>query len=142
MAPNKPFLKRLFPLCRQVIFRADGSAYLIRWRILHARSFHIYLHKFLSSDEGCPHDHPWSFTSIMLWGNYMEWTFDEGEVVACNMYRAPCIIRRGATHSHKIIIHKPCWTLVITSRYVRTWGFHTKRGWVKYSDYTPKKICE
>lgn len=138
MAPIK------FVLKREAITHRDGSPYLIRWHLVHSRWGRIYLHKFLASDEGCPHDHPWSFVSIMLRGSYLEMQYngENGQLSGAKLYRAPFILRRRANWLHKVIINKPCWTLVITSTWKRKWGFFTKRGWVKHNDYTPTNICE
>lgn len=133
-------------LKKEVITRTDGTAYLIRWHIAHTKWGRIMLHKIVRSDESCPHDHPWNFTSIMLWGHYLEFEYkgdDNGpHFVDCQVHRAPCILRRPANWLHKISVNKPCWTLVFTSTRKRKWGFWTLRGWVKYNDYTSKKICD
>ena len=45
----------------------------IRWRLFHCPYFGIYLHKwFLPDPRETPHNHPWSFFSIILWGWYVE----------------------------------------------------------------------
>lgn len=140
MASNKFVLK--FPFKRELLSHDDGRPYLIRWHLLHSRWGRIYLHKFLSSDEGCAHDHPWSFRSLMLWGGYMEMQYKNGSVVGCKIYHAPAVLHRPADWSHKVIVRKPCWTLVITSTWKRKWGFWTPSGWVKHNDYVRSKSCE
>lgn len=131
-----------FPFKKVVITRVDGQPYLIRWHLVRSRWGTIMLHKILLSDEGCPHDHPWSFTSIMLHGSYMELEYKKDLIVGARSFIAPCIIRRPAEWTHKLLLRKPCWTLVITSTYKRKWGFWTPRGWLRHNDYTPRKICD
>ena len=51
--------------------RVDNDEYLIRYYLfLKDRKtfpFNVFLHKFLKSDTEDLHDHPWSFTTIILW---------------------------------------------------------------------------
>ena len=57
--------------------RIDNDDYLIRYYLfLKNRKtfpFNIFLHKFLKSDTEDLHDHPWSFTTVILWGGYWEY---------------------------------------------------------------------
>ncbi|WP_235631105.1 hypothetical protein [Mycobacteroides abscessus] len=130
---------------------AEGEPpYLLRWYVIpRNRWLNIYLHKFLRDDDDrALHDHPWWFVSLMLWGQYVEVT-DEGRSVrsAPEPWRLfwgdrPLAFRRGtwrhrvelvpvATHSNQFIARRdqrklPCWTLIVTGRRVRLWGFWCK----------------
>ncbi|SKY23405.1 Protein of uncharacterised function (DUF550) [Mycobacteroides abscessus subsp. bolletii] len=130
---------------------AEGEApYLLRWYVIpRNRWLNIYLHKFLRDDDDrALHDHPWWFVSLMLWGQYVEVT-EEGRSVrsAPEPWRffwgdRPLAFRRGtwrhrvelvpaATHSNQFLARRdqrklPCWTLIVTGRRVRLWGFWCK----------------
>jgi hypothetical protein len=119
-----------------------GDNYLLRWYVLPRNPWlNVYLHKFLHDDEDrALHDHPWWFISIMLKGAY-------GEVIpppkGFEFRRAPSWAFRSAIHQHRVVLQrdddgkpKPCWTLVITGRVVRNWGFWCPKGFVRWQDFT------
>lgn len=128
---------------RQVI-SCNGDVYLRRWIIFRCDRFAVYLHKFERGDEDdCPHDHPWDFTSIVLWGGYTEerWYRD---VIEGHMERWPDDLQRGwlstarrmAEECHRVRNpYGPCWTLVITGPRRRSWGFQTRDGWVHWRTF-------
>lgn len=47
------------------------------------------------------HDHPWDYTSIILWGGYKESQWKNG-IVTTKTYRAGSIIKRKHTDFHRI----------------------------------------
>jgi hypothetical protein len=121
-----------------------GDRYLLRWYVLpRNRWINVYLHKFLHDDEDrALHDHPWWFISIMVKGGYDEIVRDR--VITRN---SPSIAFRRAEHAHRVRLHRaydnhviarplPCWTLVITGRVVRDWGFHCPQGWRHWREFT------
>lgn len=117
-----------------------GPRYLLRWYVIPRNPFlNVYLHQFLHDDEDrALHDHPWWFVSVMVQGRYYELT--QSNFVARS---APSIAYRKAEHAHRVVLEKdaddkpiPCWTLVITGRVVRDWGFHCPRGWVHWKQFT------
>jgi hypothetical protein len=160
---------------RQDIRNADGDVYLLRYFLwkptwlkkigLDPKKFgRIYLHQFVRSDyDRHLHDHPWSFTSVMLRGSYREWadyrqlphkertkwwTMWTEWPLCYRDFKAPCIIRRGAGWRHKLELRdepKP-WTLVFVGPKVRDWGFLTdlmnnKWCWWRKYDYR-NGVCE
>lgn len=133
---------------RFVITGLDGNQYLIRWTLVGTPWFSVMLHKFLRSDaDRCLHDHPWGFVSVILSGGYYEET-PEGK-----FWRRPgSVLFRPAKWRHRVFLEvrerivggrlfvytvKP-WTLVIRGRRSRTWGFWTKNGWMKWTDFLGK----
>lgn len=114
--------------------------YLLRWHLIpRNRFFNVYLHKFLRSDDDrALHDHPWAFNaSILLKGSYIEHT-KNGDFLR---RRGRIYIRRGEyAHRVQLIKGKPVWTLFITGRKVRAWGFHCPQGWRHWKDFV--KITE
>jgi hypothetical protein len=92
-----------------------------RFTLLKTRWFTIYLHKLYSPNPhpDC-HDHPWSFVTFILKGGYYEETKDGV------YWRAPgSVLYRPAEFAHNVITKADdtCWSIVITSRKRRGWGF-------------------
>lgn len=94
------------------------------------------LHRFTAPDEGDPHDHPWSFQSVILAGGYIEriWNIRTGqswlhEHVPGDMFTVP------AQRVHRIVqlLGKECWTLVLPhpgpTRTSRFWQFREDGAW-------------
>ena len=122
----------------------EGKVYIRRWHIIpRNRGFNIYLHKTMLSDREMFHDHPWNNISIVLWGGYVEvqpdnWLCEEYALGARSRIRVRGdIIRRTAEQPHYLLqplANRPCWTLFITGRLRRTWGFYTKSGWFPHHE--------
>jgi hypothetical protein len=123
-----------------VIGSADNP-YMLRWFLIPRNHwFNVYLHKFMRDDDDrALHDHPWWFVSAMLKGQYNEIreNGDRGQVRG-----APDIAFRKATHRHRVVLDRrpdgsyvPCWTLVITGRTTRTWGFWCPKGFVPWNQF-------
>lgn len=119
------------------ITRHDDSPYLDRFIIIGAKWFGIYVHRFRSSDDVCLHDHPWPFVSIILRGGYWEETLD-GRV---EWYPPGRVLIRPADWTHRIIIDEaqPTWSIVFRGSKIRSWGFHTRAGWVHWRRYVSNK---
>lgn len=100
--------------------------YVIRWRIEFPFGS-VRLHHWLAPDDDRAfHDHPWWFWTIVLKGCYGDQTPAPGEYAGyrTEFLKAPCARFRPALHRHTVV---PCpggaWTLLITGRPVRSWGF-------------------
>lgn len=119
------------------IYREDHQLYLVRYSIFKCRYFAIKVHHILLSDYACFHDHPWTFITFLIKGWYIEHT-EKG----CKLYGPFNLLYRPAKYAHRLQIVKPVWSLVITFRKKRSWGFFTKLGWVHWSRYTPTENCE
>jgi hypothetical protein len=93
-----------------------------RYTLLKTPWFNVYLHK-LDAPNWHPvcHDHPWSFVTILLKGGYLE-KCDEG-----TFHRKPgAMLYRPAEFKHNIITpYGTSWSLVITTKKKRQWGFLT-----------------
>lgn len=127
-----PWLRRLLSGRPHQVVRNSRGVYLHRWYLLPHNRFHnLYLHRFTASDEDrALHDHPWSFVAIVLVGRYREVT-ESGTV----RRRAGGIARRAAAHRHRVELFRdesgremPCWTVVLTGRNERPWGFWCPRA--------------
>jgi len=135
------WLKTLLSGKPHFVIGADNpdGAYMLRWYLVPRNPWlNLYLHKFLRDDEDrALHDHPWWFVSVMLRGGYRE-------IVRLSELRraAPSIAFRKAEHQHRVVLWRddaghiqPCWTLVLTGRKRRTWGFWCPKGFVPFYDF-------
>lgn len=117
-----------------VVIGGTEDPYLYRWHIIpRNKYFNIYLHHFMRSDDDrALHDHPWWNISILLTGGYLEHTKTD----VLPRYRGS-VVFRGPSTSHRIELdHGPVWTLFITGRRVREWGFHCPQGWKHWKEFT------
>lgn len=152
------------------ILRQDtGELYLRRWflyprdkdfgeNVLKKR---LYLHKFYRGDEDpYLHDHPWSFTSLILTRGYWEetpWVPDykwkdgdkptfgptEGDWRTRRFYPRFSLLRRPATWRHRVLLKdpKPVWTLVRTGVKERSWGFWVANKLCPWRTFTEKGVA-
>jgi hypothetical protein len=130
------------------IIGGKDNPYMLRWYLIpRNRWFNIYLHKILRDDDDrALHDHPWDSLSIVLAGRYREVTFiDRLNYILIRLsngtppktmdreYGRGSVIYRPAVLAHRLeVVKGPVWTLFLTSRRIREWGFHCPRGWVPW----------
>ncbi len=114
------------------VYRHDIEDYMTRW-VLQTPWGTIRLHRIRREDaDPDPHDHPWSFVSLILWGGYRE----ERPYWMSRWLRRGQINRFRAASVHRIVEVLPnTWTLVVSGRKVRSWGFHTPDGVVPWREY-------
>ena len=118
-----------------VVKTDDGNVYLRRYHLLRTRWIQIYVHNLCSSDLDTDlHDHPWSFVSIILAGGYTEYT-PEGVF----QRRARQILFLPVGSPHRLELSRPAWTLVITGKVQREWGFVTPSGWQSWQEHALAK---
>jgi hypothetical protein len=131
---------------RVIMDREDDEPYLERYYIfLKDRRwfpFNMFIHKFLKSDPGQVHDHPWPYCTIILRGGYWEWTpilnqagRQLGERV---QWKGAGQIRFGhSTDYHRIELEPGVtpWTLFIPGPKLREWGFLVGHKWVPHDEY-------
>jgi len=112
-----------FGLERTVI-RVRGEKYLGRW-ILYLGGFTVRLHKFYRGDDArAPHDHPWPFWTFPLSPQgYWEVVLRDG-VLMHEFVKGWSWNYRPSSHCHYVLDpKKPFYTLVVTGRKERSWGF-------------------
>ena len=139
--------RRQWWLKRDMLPHADGTSYMRRWMMLGGR---VRLHMFDSPDGDMPHDHPFSFMAITLFGSgketlysRAEMTHDSGVVAVWPRQRSiiPLLPRfYEATDVHRINQCRRLVTLVFAGRRKRDWGFWVPNGygwrsWVHHSEY-------
>lgn len=154
-------LKRLLKaFWREPDFYVGGKAnpYIRRWWVWpRNRWINLYLHHILRSDaDWALHDHPWWFVSMILWGGYWEHRGHErylwcDPISGCTKHEWTEITRkwrwllsvafRPTSTAHRIEMPegKTAWTLVLTGRTVRTWGFYCRMGWVPWQDFVDQE---
>lgn len=112
----------------------DGyyQPYLDRLYIIRCKWFSVRFHKILMSDmDRHLHDHPWNWVTFMVKGAYVE-TTEKGS----RKVRAGMVNGHKATTPHKLtLLSKEVWTVFITGRETREWGFHTEEGWLPHFEY-------
>lgn len=102
-----------------------GQIYLRRIFLFRSKYLCIFLHNIrLPDDDRDPHDHPWNFLGIVLWGGYSEMRYSRGGARRLTFRATPSIAFRKATDIHRIKTVLPnTWTLIITGPKVNNWGF-------------------
>lgn len=121
---------------------SNGEPYLKRW-VLDLGLFSIRLHHWLcSDDERAPHDHPYWMAILILKGGYydVEYPLDSPnyydltdkhnrkDVVFLDKLTAGSRRFRRPEHIHYVkVLPGGCWSLLLTGRQTRTWGFWTAR---------------
>ena len=129
---------------RLIFDRRTGAEYMHRYYLfLKDRKnfpFNVTLHKIVRSDDPVFHDHPWSYTTIILKGGYWEHTpirYQNGMTADQKTWRGPgSIIHRKAEELHWLELDPevgPATTLFFMGPQVREWGFIV-RGyqWVRH----------
>jgi hypothetical protein len=137
--------KRLFSGQPHFIVGGHDDPYMLRWYLIpRNRLFNIYLHKFLRDDnDQALHDHPWWFVSFMLKGGYFEMIPGPNGGLSRSVIKrtAGSLAFRPATHRHRVVLFRnqwgrqPCWTIVVTGRAKRSWGFWCPKGFVPWKQF-------
>lgn len=130
---------------RKTTIQVNGDRYMDRWEF-RTPFFTVRLHHILRSDQDRElHDHPWDFTSLILSAGYWEYRPARAGRLGlsppfCEIERRWCrplsVVCRKAEDAHRLELTRPVWTLVITGRKRRDWGFYTKDGWVHWRQWS------
>lgn len=128
------WLFRKIFLRREIISRA-GALHFQRYGF-DCPWFGVYLHRILVHDKDKdPHDHPWPFLSLILFGGYVEKT-PAGTFICTPL----TFVTHKADEPHQVVeLFGPTWTLVFRGRRRDTWGYHTDKGWVDHETYRREK---
>lgn len=112
--------------------------YLTRLRIIQTPWFGIYLHRIDTPDSRPTlHDHPWSFLAIVLRGGYQERVPAVGPERDTAQHTVRRFNFKRATDLHFIsrLLRAPTWTLVLTGRRKRVWGYRDHNGWTRFDEH-------
>jgi hypothetical protein len=114
-----------------------GELHFRRYAIFECFWFNIYLHRIFRDDQDKdPHNHPWNFWSIILWGAFIEDGLHD---------KTSGIKSVGTCHYmsmkdyHKNRVISTVTTLVLTGKRSQDWGYMTKDGYVGWEEYRENK---
>lgn len=135
----------------RVISREDGAPYLYRWYLFGEPGGHkyfpadqpmrwwqkaltwlpcVYVHRFVSSDSDPElHNHPWTATSWILVGGYIEERRVPalqgiGYRVIIQTFRPGMLNHLAADTFHRVLLaESDAWSLIRIGEKVQTWGF-------------------
>lgn len=116
----------------------NNKVHFKRFYLVKTKWFSVFLHKFTHPDlDRDPHDHPWSFLSIILWGGYTEAVYTNmGAYTVAELKTRKWFSFKHWWTPHQVLeVKNPTWTLVFAGKNRGTWGFHTKDGWVPEPEY-------
>jgi len=144
----KEIVRSLF-LVKEIVSK-EGVVHFKRYRLLSTPWFNIYVHNILHSDEDLyPHDHPWAFMSLILWGSYLEewlgayedWYYRRTGRLRKDKRSMGSLIIHRAKDFHKLTLHtRSVWSLVFTFGKRRpSWGYQTPQGWIDFQSYRELK---
>lgn len=105
--------------------------YLRRWAV-NFGLFSVRLHRWYGSDDHRAfHDHSWWFVTLVLKGGYTDVSPAGRERMGPGRTRY-----RPARHRHTVEVDPGgCWTLMLTGRKARRWGFYPRGRFVKANKY-------
>lgn len=138
-SPRWAFMSRFAIPC------PSGEMYLFRLRIVQTPWFSVYLHDVFEADgDRDPHDHPWSFVSIILRGGYVERVYPDPagrpDHYATKRWRRFSAHRMGRDTAHRIIhATDGLKTLVLTGPRRGGWGFHVDGLFVPWQEYVEER---
>ena len=114
---------------RDVLLNGEGRVYVVRWRWRGKHRVHL----FKAGDPEWPHDHPFDFVAVALWGSAVETTFvpfrgntyeQNGLFVVQRRRIRPLSVRRYKAKSiHRLDECRSLLTVVLVGKRTRHWGF-------------------
>lgn len=119
----------------------NGLMYLARLRIIQTPWFGIYVHDIYEPDaDRDPHNHPWSFISIVLRGSYIERLYEDPlnhrDRWVSKFHLKRSVHRMGRKSAHRIVKASPgLKTLILVGPRRANWGFFTDKGYVPWQEY-------
>lgn len=137
----------------------SNPPYLKRWYVIPRNKwFNVYFHNFCRSDDDrALHSHPWVWNlSIILLGEYVEQVPLDPKNPAgprrdIHRRQGSVVLRLSGKSPHRVMLfpnvdwldqtpfirgERSCWTLFITGRNVRGWGFYCPKGFVPWQKFT------
>jgi hypothetical protein len=148
-------IRRFFHRPPDFVIGSSDAPYMRRWWVIpRNRVFNIYLHNIRRDDDDrALHDHPWWNVSVVLGGGYWEIrpvyqpVNAPTDSLGLQMFQPPHLTRtwrgwgsivvRKATAAHRLVLDdsRPSWSLFLTGRTVRSWGFWCPNGWVPWREF-------
>ena len=135
------FIKKYF-LVKEIKSKT-GVLHFRRWSLLSTPWFHLYIHGIYKSDEEAHlHDHPWDYWSICLKGRFIE-----KRKTGFSYVPKFKLIKRRAEEFHCIyqLLTKTVFTLFLTFKKKKDWGYDVNGKWIDHITYrrlkNSGKIC-
>ena len=118
--------------------RTTGKLHFRRWRVIDTAQWRFFVHEIYEADaDKHRHNHPWDFTSWVIWGGYVEQTEDGEHVVLRGT-----VNRKSRDKFHKVlrlIRGGPSISLFVARGDYVPWGYMTEQGFVLKDEYTRLK---
>lgn len=104
--------------------------YLRRW-ILNFGLGSIRVHHWIASDDPrALHDHPWWFLTFVVRGGYLDVSEYADGTPRYDHLTEGSVRYRPALHKHTVLVEPGgCWTIMLTGRHSRDWGFWVNGQW-------------
>lgn len=119
----------------------DECPYMRRWVFNFGLGSLRVHHWYKSDDDRHLHDHPWWFVTVVLKGGYTDVSAADGflDAEATRRYdhlSAGSVRFRRALHAHTVQVDPGgCWTIMLTGRHSRDWGFYVGGAWKRMRAY-------
>lgn len=109
----------------------EECPYMRRW-VADFGPLAVRLHRWERSDDARAfHDHAWWFLTLVLRGSYADESPAGRDVLTAGSVRY-----RSSSHKHTVQVLRPgTWTLLVTGRPVRRWGFWVRGKLVMRDKY-------
>lgn len=116
------------------------NPFLYQFQLVRTPWFGVFLHVILRPDEPDPHDHPWTFTSLILDGGYSETVYPDkfnGQRSFSRVRPRFSFARTSLSAAHRVTLtYGPVWTLVFTGPERNPeWGFYRNGNYVPWRQY-------
>ena len=118
----------------------DGGPYLRRY-YLTPKWFpfrNVFLHQLFTPDpDRALHDHPWDFWTFPLSGYIERRRWDDLDEIDIGSTLSNQWHYRAAEYTHRIIHleRTPTWTIMVTRKARREWGFWVEGRWIHWRQY-------
>jgi hypothetical protein len=117
----------------------SNSNSFIKRLSLYFKNGSIKLHIILSDDQDAPHSHPWNFTSIILFGGYIEEVLMSDNSIQKKEFRLLNVNKKKYYQKHKLSLKRifgikiPCITVGWYSNKIQLCSFCSDLGYCKES---------
>lgn len=128
---------------------------MYRWTLSTAFGLKVVLHHFMpNGDDPEPHDHPRSFVTLILAGDYVdEATYRDVpllnpdrtvnariNVIECENMTRGMVRFRKAEHLHRTLVGpRGAWTFMVMGPERRRWGFVWRGEWMHWKQYLAER---
>lgn len=128
----------LFKLFRVLEIRSKaGVLHFRRWRLVERPLRRFFIHEIYEADaDKHPHNHPWDFKALIVYGGYVEQT-EEGE----REVKPWMIVRKTRDQFHKVLRLRGSVSISLfyaTGPYIE-WGYQTEEGFILEPQYRKLK---